>query len=87
MKLVYCRKCQDIFKIGNRRKKYCQCGLSYGRCVDKIKVIIGGEYAVPVGIYNPSFVLALAARPKKGRGVDFKAFVIPEECENVKILR
>lgn len=81
MKLIFCPKCGDLFKLSQSTKK-CLCKKSYGKYLDGLNAEIGGN-AVPVGINNISFLEALYKRPLDGEGSRFEAFVIPVRCETV----
>ena len=62
----------------------CECKKSFGFYEkDGINAVIGGE-AIPLGISNPDFMLAMARRPNEGMGSTFEAFVIPVECPTIK---
>jgi hypothetical protein len=62
----------------------CECKKSYGFYEkDGLNAVAGGE-AVPLGIANPSLLLALQRRPEEGLGSTFDAFVIPVNCPTVK---
>lgn len=82
MKLVFCPECQDVFKL-KRCLCWCFCGKSSGHYIDDVKAEIRGK-AIPLGFDNTSFLKALKARPKTGKGKGFRAFVIPRECETVE---
>lgn len=83
MKLIYCPKCQDIFKL-RWDLRHCECGEAWGYYRDDgLNAVIGGG-AVPIGFANQSFLNALKNRPKEGQGKRFAAFVIPEYCPTVK---
>jgi len=83
MKLIYCKYCDDVFKLGYKTKT-CKCGRCYGKYVDEANAIINSD-AIPVGLANTSFQYALAAQPEEGQGTKFTAFVIPKECSTIKI--
>jgi len=80
MKLVYCKECCDVFKMGFENKT-CECGASWGSYKgDGLNATYGGE-AVPLGIHNTSLGKALRNQPLVGKGRPFQAFVIPEICD------
>ena len=82
MKLIYCLRCKDVIAL-HGKKRYCLCKKSWGQYgADKVNAEIGG-YAVPLGITNNSFELAVHNRPDTGMGIGFKAFVIPRNCPTV----
>ena len=88
MKLIFCKKCQDVFKL-HRFEKTCQCGESGGRYLeDGVLAEYWGRNAIPVGFGNTSFALAVKERPKKAKmGKHFTAFVIPVENKACKKIR
>jgi hypothetical protein len=87
MKLILCVECEDVFKLG-KRKKRCKCRKSWGKYdKDGYNATYGGKHAVPIGFANLSLVRAINHQPKEaGPGMRFDAFVIPKECSTfVKI--
>lgn len=84
MKLIFCPLCQDVVKLRLQEKRTCVCGSSWGQYTDFLHATIGGE-AIPIGFANSSFVRALSERPDSGWGRNFEAFVIPKECDTIKI--
>lgn len=81
MKLLFCLKCDDVFKLGYSRK-VCDCGATSGYYeADGIHAKYDGDHAVPLGFQNASLVRALKNQPANGMGERFEAFVIPAECE------
>lgn len=81
MKLIFCPKCQDMFKL-QKHMRYCMCKKSYGKYNGLLDASIGGE-AIPIGIANRSFAAALTFRPEDGLGEEFTAFVIPRKCRTI----
>jgi hypothetical protein len=81
MKLIYCINCHDVIALYAKKRK-CICGLSWGHYVDNINAVISGP-VIPLGFENTSFMEALQNQPKKGMGVEFRAFVIPEEVPSI----
>lgn len=87
MKLLFCKKCQDIFKL-QRYVEKCRCGESGGRYLDSEFAEYWGRYAIPLGFGNTSFGLAVRDRPKIAKmGKRFTAFVIPEQSKSCKKIR
>jgi hypothetical protein len=87
MKLIYCKKCGDIIKLGMEKdSSTCQCGASGGYYLkDGLHAEIWGD-AIPLGIDNNSFESALLRRnllDDIAGGVFFDAFVIPKICDTV----
>jgi len=86
MKLIYCKKCGDIVKLGMEKdSSTCQCGASGGYYLkDGLHAEIWGD-AIPLGIDNNSFESALLRRNflDIAGGVFFDAFVIPKICDTV----
>jgi len=57
MKLIFCRKCGDVFSL-RMEKKYCECGECWGYYLsDEITAMVSAD-AVPFGIGNGLFHLA-----------------------------
>jgi len=80
MKLFFCPNCQDVIKMIPEAHRTCFCGASGGYCEkDGLKAVTIGK-AVSLGFDNWSLKIALDLRPRIGRGKEFKAFVIPEQC-------
>jgi hypothetical protein len=89
MKLLFCKKCQDVFKI-SQRLKTCDCGMTKGMYNgDDIHAQYAGPYAVPLGFRNSTFAEAIKNQPDKDTedrqgGVNFDAFVIPKACATLE---
>ena len=83
MKLLFCEDCQDVFRL-TQEERVCGCGETKGRYLeDGLHAEYSGDCAVPLFIGNHSLRLALAARPKEGKGSLFTAGVIPEICDTM----
>lgn len=80
MKLMFCRKCQDIFRLFSEELT-CFCGHASGKLDGQIAVITNG---VPLTFNALSFFTAIKTRRSRGDGSPFNAFVIPETCRSVK---
>lgn len=84
MKLLLCRKCQDVFKLQSKQKT-CACGAVGGRYFeDGINAEYWGENAVPIGFANSTLADAILDQPEEGWGKEFKAFVIPKVCPTMQ---
>ena len=87
MKLLFCKKCQDVFKLHEEGRR-CLCGAVGGKLLpDGLNVEYWGEEAIPVGLANSTFAEAVRERPKEGQGRTFVAFVIPKVCPTAKKVR
>ena len=84
MKLVFCPKCTDTFRVWINETKHCHCGASWGYYLDDdLTAVIGGK-AIPLAIPNDELRDAITNRPQKSaQGRNFTACVIPEECSTV----
>lgn len=79
MKLIFCPDCQDVIKLIQTHRT-CSCGASGGHYEnDGLKAVTTGK-AISLGFDNRSLSVALKSRTKRGMGMEFKAFVIPEQC-------
>lgn len=78
MKLIFCKRCEDVIKCTNKCRT-CQCGASGGQYLDDLNAVYWGK-AVPLGFANSSLVYALRNQPQRGDGCRFEAFVIPKIC-------
>jgi hypothetical protein len=85
MKLIFCRKCQDLFRLYSQVWRACSCGESGGRYTDGLMAEITGE-AIPIGFKNDDFVRAIRHQPASGPGATFTAFVIPKECLTIQVI-
>jgi len=86
MKLILCRKCQDVFKL-QLEPRTCLCGATWGKYgEDELHAQYSGEFAVPIGFSNDSFAFAVRHQPAVGMGLDFLAFVIPKQCTTLEVL-
>lgn len=79
MKLLLCRKCQDVIRLLDEPRK-CSCGNVSGNYLDELNAVYSGEYAVPLGFANSTLFEAISNQPEKGMGYNFKAFVIAKDC-------
>ena len=86
MKLILCPICQDVVKCGRRRKRKCACGASWGKYTDEIFAEIGGK-AIPICLHNMELCDAIEARPDKGRGPHFTAWIPPRVCQTIKTIK
>ena len=72
----------DVFSLDYVLKR-CKCRESYGQYAQNaLHAVISGP-CTPLGFANRSFQNALGNQPSEGMGEEFKAFVIPKECETV----
>lgn len=69
MKLIFCSVCEDIVRLWPGYWRSCSCGQAYGRYSiaglaygENARVAEVGGCAIPFGIPNPQFVLALQNR-------------------------
>lgn len=61
MIIIICKKCGSAVSLTRRQKKACECGAAIGRYMgDRIHL---SHDAVPLGVSNDSFLLALENRP------------------------
>lgn len=81
MKLLYCEKCQDIFRIYLDKFRLCKCGGCGGRYIGNKQAEYFGDTVIPLGFDNFTFGMSLKLQPYKGRGKNFNAFSIPKECK------
>ena len=81
MKLLFCKSCNDTFRLFVDSPKTCHCGATSGQYEeDGLHAWYQGP-AIPLGFANSSFVNSLQFQPDgPGMGKDFHAFVIPKVC-------
>jgi hypothetical protein len=84
MKLIYCPICNDVFNL-TYTSKACLCKKSFGYYKDNINAVIS-KTAIPIGFTNISFLSALKSRPEAELGCEFKAFVMPKQCNSIKLI-
>ena len=83
MKLLFCQKCEDVFRL-MKEERFCKCGETWGRYLDDgWHGEYSGDFAIPLFFGNHSFVDAIADRPYSGMGSTFTAGAIPEICETM----
>ena len=88
MKLLFCRKCQDVFKLAADYERTCKCGAVGGKYLeDGWHAVYWGVDAVPIGFANGTLGEAIRNQPIKGDGKRFQAFVIPKQCPTFKRLK
>lgn len=78
MKLLFCKKCQDTFKLDTSLRS-CRCGRTFGGCDAKYQAWFSGKFAVPLVVDWQSF-MAAAAKQSASHGVPFTACVAPLAC-------
>ena len=83
MKLLFCNKCHDVFRLDRDARK-CHCGAVGGKYVNDLNAEYYGEDAVALGFANNTFTDAVCNQPQSGMGERFTAFVIPKECDTIK---
>ena len=86
MKLLLCKKCQDVVRLSEDEKRICECGKVGGKYIDDLNAVYFGEMAVPIGFANSSLVNAIYNQPEEGMGETFNAFVIPKVCPTYKLV-
>jgi hypothetical protein len=80
MKLLFCKKCEDVIRLFSHLR-YCKCGETSGKYTNDINAVYWGENAVPIGFANSSLLNAVENQPENhGKGEVFEAFVIPKKC-------
>ena len=84
MKLLFCKKCQDIFKLQTFEVRTCVCGKVFGKYLDELNAIYSGVPAIPLVFANSSLAGAILCRPEEGDGFPFDTFVVPRECNTFK---
>ena len=84
MKLIYCPECLDVKKLRMLRVRYCECGKSWGYYLDDDLTAEIGGLAIPLAIANDELREAVARRPKRGRGVQLEARVLPKTYETLR---
>ena len=90
MKLLYCRKCGDMFSLSLSRKT-CSCGEVSGQYADNLRAVYSGKNAIPFCFSNGSFANSAkkqeindAALPDKFYGERFEAWICPANSETFK---
>jgi len=87
MKLLICLKCNDIFNL-KRFLTQCRCGETSGYYIDHKEAMYDGDNAVPIGFDNNSLVMGIKKwLENKDEGVEFTAFIMPQEHENLKRIK
>ena len=82
MKLLLCNSCEDIVKL-SKTTRTCQCGATGGHYKeDGVNAVYYG-HATTIGFTNSEFKYALDNRPRYGSGVEFTAFVIPDNVPTI----
>ena len=83
MKLLFCIKCNDLFKISTRLKR-CRCGECFGKyTANRHALISDSDDCMVVRISNTSFRLAINTFQSSGEGIDLKGTVIEKSDQTV----
>lgn len=85
MKLLFCRRCQDVFKI-IKIKKVCMCGSSEANYENERLVNTSGP-SIVVGVENRSFFDAASEVATVKVGVEFNACVMPNNSKTINRVR
>lgn len=55
MKLLFCRKCQDVFKLDFEIRS-CKCGLVRGKYIDNVRAVSNGKgFSLAINNYSLGF--------------------------------
>ena len=86
MKLLYCSSCGDIFRVKLFERESCSCGKTAGHYVDQLNAVYSGEFAVPLAVWNSTFLGAIGNQPTEdipeGRGGNpMTWYVVPKNCK------
>ncbi len=84
MKLLFCTKCHDVFKLPMKEFKTCECGACKGRYTDNIKSEVSGP-CLSLAIGNGSLVNAMRRLVILGNKEDRHKYI--EECRLVAWVR
>ena len=89
MKLLLCRACQDIVKLGSGKFRKCACGKSSGRYLsDDWHAELKGENAVPICFLNTTLADAIVYQLISGGvGKEFIAFVAAKDHPTIKYVK
>ena len=87
MKLLYCRKCGDMFNLSLSRKS-CSCGEVSGKYTDDVNAVYKGD-AIPFCFGNYSFAYACdkqeekdVVEPNEFYGQRFEAWICPANSKS-----
>ena len=85
MKLLFCRECEDIFKLRVDEPKACACGQSVGSYnADGINAWVEGPCEV-ICLSNTTLAIALAGGiPEKGYGPGILAWFAGRDSDTIK---
>lgn len=84
MKLMFCPKCHDVFKL-DEEFRACKCRWAWGRYLsDGVHAKVGG--GMPMGIDNGSLVSAIKEWRRSRKGKRITAFTIEIPCATVEYL-
>lgn len=69
MKLLYCKKCNDVINL-KADLKICSCGETEGKYIDNLNAEYSGKHAVPFAIDNFSFFARINGNPETKKFYD-----------------
>jgi len=75
MKLLFCKGCQDIVKIGFSTKT-CMCSMSKAKLVSETEAMYTGKDAYIIHIENSELREAIINQPETGEGNAFRSLVM-----------
>lgn len=79
MKLIYCKKCGDIYNLTSDIKT-CSCGKTVGLYIDNENAVYGGDGATCLGIDNNALDIAIDNQNLDGFGIRFDSYVCALYC-------
>lgn len=91
MKLLFCLKCHDLFRL-IEEPRTCLCGETRGQYIDDLNAIYSGP-AITLGINNTEFAKCIRRRQDHPNDelprhlLNFPAFVIQNNCETFKRIK
>jgi len=89
MKLLYCKKCGNIFNLILYEEKSCECGSTKGKYVDMLNAEYSGEFAVPLAVWNSTFIRTITFQPEEdipesSGGRPMTWYVVPKKCKTFR---
>ncbi len=82
MKLIFCDRCWDVFKLSTKDIRSCECGYCKGKYLPDGGRAVTNGHGIAMAFSNPSILKAIMGLYKKDTTVEFKAWIRPHSGQH-----